>query len=210
MSSLEVTFKTVSRKYVSDESVIEKLWERVLEAYSKKGRYYHNLAHLNNLLNALQLVHQQIQDWDSVVFALVFHDIVYKVHRNDNEERSAVEAKKALLAIGVLRDTIDACVEMILATKSHTPSQHVDTNLFTDADLSILGASWDQYFDYLKAVRQEYKLYPDLIYRPGRIKVLKHFLSMARIFKTADFYGFYEAQARSDLSRELHLLSGNA
>ena len=82
------------------------------------------------------------------------------------------------------QETIVLCKEQILATKSHVKSTDSDTNFFTDADLSVLGQSWEVYSIYYKNVRKEYSIYPDLLYNPGRKKVLQHFLSMARIFKT--------------------------
>ena len=58
-----------------------------------------------------------------------------------------------------------------------------DINLFTDADLAILGAEPEIYKNYAAAIRQEYSVFPDPIYIPGRKKVLLHFLKMERLFK---------------------------
>lgn len=81
----------------------------------------------------------------AVEFALFYHDIIYKVTRKDNEERSAifaVERLKQLQEAGKsdlrLNNISTRCEKMILTTKTHTISDDNDTNLFTDADLSIL------------------------------------------------------------------------
>lgn len=55
-------------------------------------------------------------------------------------------------------------------------------------------------------VRKEYSIYPDLLYKPGRKKVLQHFLQMERIFKTQVFYDKYETQSRRNLEKELNQL----
>ncbi|MDX2245424.1 MAG: hypothetical protein SF052_01505 [Bacteroidia bacterium] len=78
-----------------------------------------------------------------------------------------------------------------------------DTNLFTDADLSILGQKREIYHAYSTNVRKEYAIYPDILYNPGRKKVLQHFLAMEQIFKTPHFQEKYEAQARANLEEEL-------
>jgi predicted metal-dependent HD superfamily phosphohydrolase len=52
-------------------------------------------------------------------------------------------------------------------------------------------------------VRREYSIYPDLLYKPGRKKVLQHFLNMEHIFKTIHFYTLYEQNARNNLNREI-------
>ena len=64
------------------------------------------------------------------------------------------------------------------------------------------------YDTYCQQVRKEYSIYPDFLYKPGRKKVLEHFLNMERIFKTTYFFDLYEAQARENLRRELSSLSG--
>jgi predicted metal-dependent HD superfamily phosphohydrolase len=91
----------------------------------------------------------------------------------------------------------------IIASKTHLVSADQDTNYFTDADLSVLGASREVYKLYADHVRKEYRYYPDLLYKPGRKKVLQHFLDMPRIFKTEHFYHTFEEQARQNLLWEL-------
>jgi predicted metal-dependent HD superfamily phosphohydrolase len=86
--------------------------------------------------------------------------------------------------------------------KKHAISNNADTNLFTDADLSVLGESRDQYEKYCFQVRREYAIYPDIVYKPGRKKVISHFLQMERIFKTTAFSDRYEKQARENLHWE--------
>ena len=49
--------------------------------------------------------------------------------------------------------------------------------------------------------------YPDLLYKPGRKKVLQHFLSMERIFKTEQFFSRFEDKARKNLLQEFETLS---
>lgn len=103
---------------------------------------------------------------------------------------------------------MDNCRQQILATAGHLVSDNSDVNYFTDADLSILGASLSGYLDYAAAIRKEYKMYPGFLYKPGRIKVLKYFLSLDRIFKTDHFQGLYEEHARRNLLHEIQLLGG--
>jgi predicted metal-dependent HD superfamily phosphohydrolase len=128
---------------------------------------------------------------------------VYNVRRQDNEEKSAELAQQRLQTLHYSSAGIDKCVAQILATKGHTTSPDLDTNLFTDADLAILGQDWPTYHNYTQQVRREYSIYPDLLYKPGRKKVLQHFLNMERIFKTSHFYALYEQNARNNLNREI-------
>jgi predicted metal-dependent HD superfamily phosphohydrolase len=141
-----------------------------------------------------------------MLFTLFYHDLFYNALKSDNEEQSALIAEKRMKQICAPQEAIDDCKRQILATKAHLDDSDKDTNLFTDADLSILGHDWETYSGYYKSVRKEYSLYPDLIYNPGRKKVLKHFLNMGRIYKTDYFYLRFEEQAKGNLLREMEML----
>lgn len=201
------TFTSLVLRYTENISLAEKLYAELVKYYSEKGRHYHNLDHLNSLLLQILPLTDHLKDLDSVLFALYYHDAVYRVLRKDNEERSAILAHKRLSTLNLQRDRIETCKKHILATKIHEFSDNTDTNFFTDADLSILGQNWLTYKAYAEAVRKEYAIYPDLIYKPGRKKVLEHFLQMAKIFKTETFFAKFEQQARLNLKRELQELA---
>jgi predicted metal-dependent HD superfamily phosphohydrolase len=130
--------------------------------------------------------------------------VVYNVLKNNNEAKSASFAEKRLQSILFPVEQIEQCKKLILATQKHEPG-NVEVNLFTDADLCVLGAEPEVYKLYTTQVRKEYGLYPDLVYNPGRKKVLQHFLAMPRIFKTDFFFEKYENAARRNLKWELKL-----
>lgn len=206
MRSLQATyFDLVQRYSITGDALV--MWKEIQSAYSDSSRHYHTLAHLENLHWHLEEIKFQIQNWDAVLLALFYHDIVYNVKKSDNEEKSASVAEKRLQSLSVPSVTIERCIRHILATKSHTISSDNDTNLFTDADLCILGISSEEYFQYCKKIRSEYSVYPDMLYKPGRKKVLQHFLAMDRIFKTEYFFVKFERQARENIGAELLQLS---
>ncbi|BAV09939.1 Predicted metal-dependent phosphohydrolase, HD superfamily [Filimonas lacunae] len=203
---LRQIFTPLALQYAKDDDTVTGLWIEIEQQHSQKGRYYHTLAHLENICRDLQQFQHAITNPDAVFFALFYHDIVYKVLNKDNEEKSALLAVKRLTNINVPASTIEACRKHILATKAHTAADSNDTNMFTDADLAILGYDKPAYETYMQQVRKEYKIYPDIVYIPGRKKVLKHFLQMERIFKTELFFQQYEQQARSNMEYELSIL----
>jgi predicted metal-dependent HD superfamily phosphohydrolase len=186
--------------------LIKSLWNEIQSYYNEKERHYHTLTHLQNLFDVLTEVQTQIEDLDTTLFALFYHDIIYNPINNNNEEKSAELTKKRLLEISFPGQRITKCCSMILATKTHTPSSDSDTNYFTDADLSILGQNHYAYIEYTKQVRKEYSIYPDSLYNPGRKRVLEHFLQMDRIFKTEFFFYKFEKLARENLRSELQSL----
>lgn len=203
---LKETFIELLTNYTDNESLKNELWTEIDKNYSSKKRHYHTLEHLNNLLYQLTAVKSEIKNWETILFTLFYHDIIYNSLKSDNEEKSAELAEKRMKQIPVSKDKIELCKKQILATKSHIKSTDSDTNYFTDADLSVLGQNWETYLLYCKNVRKEYSIYPTLVYNPGRKKVLNHFLSMDRIFKTDFFYNKFELQAKQNLQQEIESL----
>ena len=203
---LKNIFIDLVKKFEIDDFKIEKLWVEIEKNYSNKKRFYHNLSHLDNLYLELLNVKNEIEDWDTLLFTLFYHDIIYKATSKENEEKSAELAKLRLNEIGFDEVKIEKCFEQILATKLHESSLNKDTNIFIDADLSILGQDWDLYSQYYKNVRKEYSVYSDFLYNPGRKKVLEHFITMQRIFKTDLFFERFEKKAKINLEKELLVL----
>lgn len=203
---LKNIFIALANTYTKQD-VSEKLWADVEKHYTSAKRHYHNLQHLENMYSQLAGCRDLIQDWETVLFSLFYHDIIYKAIAKDNEEKSALAAIKALNLTGYPKEKIRLCSQQILATKTHSFSTDNDTNLFTDADLSILGSDRQTYLEYSSRVRKEYAIYPDFMYYPGRKKALAHFLEMDSVFKTPYFSQKFEAQARINLAAEIALIS---
>ena len=203
---LKETFIGLLKNYTDNKRLIEELWTEIEKNYSSKKRHYHTLQHIENVLVQLTEVKEEIQNWDTLLFTLYYHDIIYNALKSDNEERSAALAEIRLRQISISEKTIEQCTKQILATKSHSKSTDSDTDYFTDADLSIIGQPWETYSLYYKNVRKEYSIFPDLVFNPGRKKVLNHFLTMDRIFKTDYFYNKLELQAKQNMKKEIKLL----
>lgn len=203
---LKETFIELLTKFTDDISLTNKFWTEIEENYSDKKRYYHTLTHLDTLQNQLCKVKDKITNWESILFTLYYHDIVYNALKSDNEEKSAELAELRMKQINVPTEIIENCKSQILATKKHEDNSDFDTNYFIDADLSILGQDSETYKGYFQNVRKEYSIYPDIIYNYGRKKVLKHFLEMDRIYKTEYFYKKFENSAKENLLKELNIL----
>lgn len=199
-------FHALFQKFNQDNFLENKLWNEIEKNYSSPKRHYHNLSHLENLFSELLPIKEKFEDWNTIQFSIFYHDIIYSASQKDNEEKSALFAIERLKKIGIEENKITNCQLQIHATKTHQFSDS-DTNYFTDADLSILGKSWSIYEKYFEQIRQEYAIYPNFLYNPGRKKVLEHFLKMKRIFKTDYFFEKYEIQARENLRKELDFLT---
>lgn len=188
-----------------NENAILINWLDLVKAYAAKGRHYHNLNHLEEMIVLFDRYKEALQFPNEVLYAIFYHDIIYKVTRKDNE------LKSAQLALSILPEnaTLDKQLvfEMICATQLHQQNDIEDINWLIDFDLKILAKDWNEYTIYCDQIRKEYKIYPNLLYQPGRKKALEHFLENEFIFQTDEFRTRFEAQARENIQREIELLS---
>lgn len=203
MSTLQPVWMQLAGAYSADEKLAVDLWHEIETAYSAPGRHYHNLDHIRHMhLLAVEYQHL-LKEPDAVLFAIFYHDIIYRPGRSTNEKKSADLAARRLRALSVPAEVTDIAVQQILATQHHQPSADPDTNYLLDMDLAVLGESPERYARYAAGIRKEFGMFPDIIYNSGRKKVLKHFLDMDTIFKTPAFRSVYEERARINLQAEL-------
>lgn len=202
-TSLKQEWEKLCTRYTSDQTLTNALWDEIEQAYTSKGRHYHTLDHLAYMLQLATRYRPSSEKFELLLFAIFYHDIVYSPSRSNNEEKSAVLAEKRLNQLGLPKSDIAYVSEMILATKAHQEHADAMINFLLDLDLAILGTDKQTYEAYSQAVRKEYSIYPDLLYKPGRRKVLQHFLAQPYIYKTSLFQQKFEEQARYNLQQEL-------
>jgi predicted metal-dependent HD superfamily phosphohydrolase len=97
--------------------------------------------------------------------------------------------------------TVRHAMEMI-----NLGSGDAEADWFWDADREILAATPDAYAAYAAAVRKEYKIYPDFMYRRGRAQFLQGELARPAIFRTESFNARFGVAARANISAELREL----
>jgi predicted metal-dependent HD superfamily phosphohydrolase len=208
LMELQETFTGLLRRIGFADDSIPGHWLDLKKAYSKKSRYYHNLTHLEEMIGCFEAYRGELQFPDEVLYALFYHDIVYKSTRKDNELKSAELAARLLPDDATISRQV--VFDMILATKDHVCKGVQDEKWLIDFDLRILAKDWEGYEAYYKQIRKEYSLYPDFLYNPGRKKALEHFLNKECIYQTETFRGLYEGKARENIGREIRELEGGS
>lgn len=183
---------------------IPKHWEDLEKAYASKSRYYHKLTHIEGMISSFEQYKNELEFQNEVLYSIFYHDIIYKATRKDNEEKSAAFALQILPNNTTIN--CELVYDMICATKLHQKSEINDINWLIDFDLKILASDYYSYETYTQKIRKEYKIYPDLLYKPGRKKALLHFLENDFIYQTKTFREKYETQARSNIQKEIKTL----
>ncbi|MGV0744032.1 HD domain-containing protein [Mycolicibacterium sp. XJ870] len=179
----------------------ERLREDLLARWSESHRKHHNVAHLHEMLDAIgSLADEGVQfDREAVELAAWFHDAIYEIGRDDNEERSAQLALD-LLSGSPLRDEVARLVRL---TKTHRVEDgDVNAAVLSDADLSVLGSEPERYRQYAAAVREEYADIPDDMFKPARAQVLTTLME-GRLYYTEPGQRRWEETARRNLTAEI-------
>lgn len=207
IQQLQDIWQARCRHYSNDAATAAALFDEIRRRYTAPARYYHNLQHIYHL-SQLALQHrQELESRDVIMFSIFYHDFKYNVLRKDNEARSAAIAEVRLKQLRVPADIINVIKDFIKATQTHQIPKDAacagDLAWFLDFDMAILAAPWEQYETYARQVRQEYGIFPDLMYNPGRKKFLQNTLAKGHVFHTQHFRQQHEAAALANMAREL-------
>lgn len=204
--NLEERFYKLICHWSKDDKLISELWAELYTFYSESSRGYHNLNHIKALFGFYDTYKGNLSFPLEMGYAIFYHDIIYNIWRKDNELKSAELDCKYLSNMNLQDDSIKRVFNLIMVTKTHISNTDTDEKWMIDFDLAILGLPWNLYNQYIKLIRKEYSKVPNILYKKGRRRVLKHFLEKTKVYQTKTFQDLYEIQAKQNLNKELQLL----
>ena len=178
----------------------------LLGRWSEPQRQYHDVGHLNAVLDVVDRLAGLAPHPDRVRLAAWMHDAVYDPRAlGDANERDSAEFAAGLLAtLGVPDDVAADVARLVGLTAGHaTTDGDADGELLCDADLAILAGDDERYADYTAAIRREYAHVPDDAFRAGREQVLRALLELPSIYRLEPLRAAWEQKARANLTREL-------
>lgn len=205
---LKIEWTKLISQFTTDQTLITNSWQQIEQRYTEENRAYHNLTHINNMLQEAAKFEAQLGDKAVVLFAIWFHDIIYDPLSKTNEKDSAELAKKILSQTNLSPANIQKCYDLILLTIKHQTDDHahLDSKLLVDFDLEILSRDWESYKIYSEQVRKEYWMYPTPLFKNGRKKAMGKFLERPSIYQTLFYQEDKEGQARANIKREMEEL----
>lgn len=183
--------------------------------YGEPARYYHSWLHIEALLRHYRRWEAHFHRPVPVLWALYWHDAIYDPLGKDNEDQSAVLLEREAQGHLPMEDIAFAAA-LIRATAAHkvpdglSAEEAVDTALFLDLDLSILGAPVHVYDRYETDIRKEYAFVPEAAFRGGRGAILKGFLARDRLYLTDLAHAEWGMRARENLKRAITALEAPA
>ncbi|APU48934.1 metal-dependent hydrolase [Acinetobacter junii] len=196
LTVLEKSWFELHRHYHFSEP--QKIFNKLIAAYSEKQRAYHTLQHLYECLVFLDLIRADLNDAYAVALALWFHDALYDPQAKDNELKSA-ELFEQYLSQDLSIDIVQKIKRWILATQMHKATDELDLQFLLDIDLAILAASPERFAEYEQQIQQEYAWIDPDIYLIKRKQVLAHFYQTEPLYQTEYFQQNFEQKAKENL-----------
>lgn len=200
LSLLEKSWFELHQHYHFSEP--QKVFNKLIAAYSEKQRAYHTLQHLYECLVLLESIRSDLNDVNAVLLALWFHDAVYDPQAKDNELKSA-ELFEQYLAQDLSIDIVEKIKLWIIATQKHEATNELDLQFLLDIDLAILAASSDRFAEYERQIQKEYAWVDPDIYLIKRKQVLAHFYQTEPLYQTEYFQQNFEQRAKENLKFKL-------
>lgn len=207
--SLALSWNRLLQPFQVNPTDARSVFLELVAAYSSPHRFYHTLAHVQQVLETVEKLHSRSAiacHFAAIEFAAWFHDAIYDPQRSDNEPKSAEYAAQKLAWLEIPALEINQVQALILSTQTHQTSE-LEGQILLDADLAILGSMPAAYWNYARQIRQEYAWVSDEAYAAGRIQILQNFLTRSRIYQTPDLFAELEQQARENIEAEIAQLS---
>ena len=176
----------------------QKIFNKLIAAYSEKQRAYHTVQHLYECLVLLESIRANLNDANAVALALWFHDAVYDPQAKDNELKSA-ELFEQYMAQDLPVDIVGKIKRWIVATQKHASTNELDLQFLLDIDLAILAASPARFAEYEQQIQKEYAWVDSGIYSIKRKEVLVHFYQAEPLYQTEYFQQSFEQRAKGNL-----------
>lgn len=190
-----------------EQKISKKIFLNLVKYYSNSSRFYHNLKHIDHLLNIIEVLREKSDNFVAIQCAVWFHDVIYNTHYTNNEEKSTEYMEIELNSLKIPQKIIDKAKNMILKTKKHQADEDdIDSQILLDADMAILGSDISEYQIYAQEIRQEYYWVSKQEYSIGRKSFLTQILTRKYIYFNEIFAQTLELKARKNIEWEINNL----
>ena len=180
----------------------EAVFDEVARLYSDASRHYHTPEHVAHCLRQFDAASPYMDEPDAVELALWFHDVIYDIHADDNELRSA-QLFDRLAGASMPPELKKLVHELIMVTTHDGLPRTADERFMVDIDLSSFGLPWEEFLRDSAAVRAEFGDMPDDAFYPRQREFMRKLLSRPSFCFTDFFRARHEDQARENIRRTI-------
>ena len=205
MPATELSLQELGRKSGIEPAIVDDVWATLATRYGEDHRAYHNLAHVDNMLDHLDAC-QDVENREAVARAIWFHDVICDPQSSSNEADSAILFRK-LLGSSFDLAFVDEVARLIMVSDPRS-DRLVDFagELMADLDLLTLGVDRAGYNAYARSIRQEYAFVPTDAFAKGRVAVMERLLDQDTIYQTP-LFAHLETPASANIPDEIGHLS---
>jgi predicted metal-dependent HD superfamily phosphohydrolase len=188
---------------------IPHVFDHLERAYSEPRRRYHTLVHIGWGLRRLDEMAEVERHrgakfdepfWNTIRWAFWWHD--YSLNGSPDDEKKSAEAGVRWLPPGSKVEPADVR-RLIMATAHDRVPLAYDAAIMCDADLSILGASVEDFDRYEALVREEWAHVPEHLFAGARYQILGRIAAHPWIYMTEFGRQRWEVRARENLARSM-------
>ena len=167
---------------VNEPEIINEEWRLLKEAYSQPNRIYHDINHIDEMIQYVVIKYKDHDTSKNLDFWLLLYMVFY--HDFDDTSRLYSEIDSAQKAVAVIIDYHDNIAKKDLAYMTSTVFSGIITTMVHESDIKLfqylLDADHQRFKDmdkYDPMIRAEYIQHDDSIYNSGRVKVLNSFVN---------------------------------
>ena len=162
----------------------------LVKAYNEPHRYYHNWNHISDMFYNAKIYNLNLTDTQQL--AILFHDIIYNVKREDNIFMSTYYSNEQLsadIAYNYCKmyneEIADNVKQIILDTEKELPTIKESEYVI---DLDLLGLAFkDKYDKNGVNIKQEFKHLDSKTFYTNRLKWIMSMLDRDTIFVSEKF-----------------------
>ena len=168
-------YNSILERYLSKKSIeqLEFLW-------NDKKRFYHNVSHLENMINCIEsniyFNELKLYEKHTLLIGIFMHDAIYDPRKQDNEDRSIDFFKKSYIGKDTLM--VQNVIKLIETTKHRKRPVYRLERIFWDADNNKFKKGYAALLTNEKLIRKENSFATNAVYKEKRISFLKTCLGL--------------------------------
>lgn len=162
------------KKYYNQSQI-----DDILNRWDEPHRHWHNIEHLEDVLSKIDKLNSiNIMEYEIMVIAAFFHDVIYNPEKNNNETKSISLFQKYSrnLPPGYTNTVIK-----IIKNSANYPDIPLDklSVMFWVIDNDpIINKDFNKFKIYEDKIREEYNFVPLDVYKRERIKFLSKYIDV--------------------------------
>lgn len=185
----------------NEEHQASELFNFLESCYNEEGRFYHTFKHIESCIRSLNLIKNNVIDFEAISMALFFHDIVYNTKSLTNEFDSAELMKRKLLDFDFSDHFLEKVYNLILLTQHPSVTEDSDALHMIDIDLLVLSSDRDVFLKYHDDIKKEYSWVPENLFESNRKEFLSTLLN--NYIYRSDSYRHLNERAKKNINSVL-------